>query len=567
MFFKLVVVYLSFSVKDTVMWLFGRVFSTTHLKKSLLFISLIMLFLDGAFVVLNYYSSRETLHVNLVDRAQKHQKEFGFTLQMIYRNMMQMSQFISYNEELNQIFLQGKKAVEAEGGGSGGGEAGRLRQELLKKVQPSWDKLMRDFDVRQLHYQLGPGSLSFLRVHKPLKYGDRMDDIRYTIVDTNAEKTARSGFETGRIYSGVRSVSPVWTLDPDSQKQVYVGALEVGTSFDQVLPLFSAFHEVSLAVLLSKTHVESKMWPEFIAKYFADNPDIGYYLESSSSWLATAVVPSIVKKLELTDNYVTQDVQLIENGGVYLSAYYFPLRDYRGERDRTLAPAGFVLIWEDVSPLVAAFRSAVWVNILYAVFGFILLEVVLLWFFRQEVKLTVAEKEATVDGLTGIYNRRFFDRSLKKELNNARRFNLDLAVLMGDVDYFKKYNDCYGHQAGDQCLIAVADAIATSLNRNSDWAARYGGEEFVVVLPGTDLSGALLVANKILLAVAELNIEHAQSAAAPHVTLSLGAASLRTLAPSEELVSVADSNLYQAKEQGRNRVYVGDSRPSGRQGE
>jgi diguanylate cyclase (GGDEF)-like protein len=544
------------------MWLFGRIFSATHLKKSLLFISLIMLSLDGAFVVLNYYSSRAALHANLVDRAQKHQKEFGFTLQMTYRNMMQMSQFISYNDELNQIFLQGKKAVEAAGGGSGGEDAERLRQELLKKVQPSWDKLMRDFDVRQLHYQFGPGSLSFLRVHKPLKYGDRMDDIRYTIVDTNAEKTSRSGFETGRIYSGLRSVSPVWATDPDSQKQVYVGALEVGTSFDQLLPLFSGFHEVSLAVLLTKNHVESKMWPEFIAKYFAENPDLSYYLESSSSRLASAVVPFIVKKLELTDNYVTPNVQLIENGEGYLSAYYFPLRDYRGERDRTLAPAGFVLVWEDVSPLVAAFRSAVWANILYAVFGFILLEVVLLWFFRQEVRLTVAEKEATVDGLTGIYNRRYFDRHLKKELNNARRFNLDLALLMADVDYFKKYNDCYGHQAGDHCLVAVAKAIATSLNRGSDWPARYGGEEFVVVLPATDLSGALLVANNVRLAVAELNIEHAESSVAPHVTLSLGVASLRTLAASEELLSVADQHLYCAKEQGRNRIYGGDSPPA-----
>lgn len=544
------------------MQFFQFAFIATHLKRPLLIISLVLLALGGTFVALNYYSSREALYANLADRAQKHQNEFGFTLQMVYRNMMQMSQFVSYNDELNQIFLAGKKAVEAAGGGSGGEAANRSRQELLKKVQPSWGNLMRDFDVRQLHYQLGPGSLSFLRVHKPLRFGDRMDDVRYTIVDTNAEKTARSGFETGRIYSGLRSISPVWTIDPESQQQVYVGALEVGTSFDQILPLFSSYHDVNLAVLLCRSHVESKMWPEFVTKYFAENPNIDYYLESSSSLLARAEVPSFIDTITLTDNYVTQNVQLVENGGRHFSVFYFPLRDYRGELDHSLDPAGFVLIWEDVSELLAAFRTAVLVNILYAFFGFILLELVIVRLLRQGVKLSVAEKEATIDGLSGVYNRRYFDHYLKKELGGAQRFGHDLSIIMCDVDHFKAYNDCYGHQAGDRCLVAVAKAMESSLNRSVDWLARYGGEEFVVVLPGTELSGALLVANKVRVAVAELKIEHNHSPDLPYVTMSLGVASLHTLAASEELVSVADRHLYQSKIQGRNRVCAGDSPPS-----
>jgi diguanylate cyclase (GGDEF)-like protein len=553
----LFIIYANVAVKDVVMRLPWLPFIPMHLKRSLLFISLIVLSLDGTFVVVNYYSSRDALYANLVDRAQKQQKEFTFALQMTYRNMMQISEFVSANDELNQIFLKGKKAVAAEGGGGGGEMAQQFRQELLQKVQPSWDKLMRDFDVRQLHYHLGPGSLSFLRVHKPLKYGDRLDDIRHTIVDTNSEKTARSGFETGRIYSGLRSVLPIWTLDPDSQQQVYVGALEVGASFDQLLPLFAKSHEVSLAVLLSKSHVESKMWPEFIAKYFAENPDIGYYLESSSSKLASSEVTFILHNLTVTNKYVTQDVQLLNTGDGYLSAYYFPLRDYKGEQDHSLDPAGLVLIWEDVTGLISAFRTAVWVNVLYAVFGFILFEVVLIWFFKREVKLAAAEKQATRDGLTGSYNRRYFESAFKKELSVARRFNQDMALIMCDVDYFKQYNDRYGHPAGDRCLIAIATALELVLNRGSDWLARYGGEEFVIVLPGTDLAGALLVAHKVRAAVAALNITQTDSPVASHVTMSLGVSSLRTLAATEELVDVADRHLYRAKEQGRNGIHFG----------
>ena len=136
------------------------------------------------------------------------------------------------------------------------------------------------------------------------------------------------------------------------------------------------------------------------------------------------------------------------------------------------------------------------------------------------------------------------------------REHTPLGVLMIDVDFFKNYNDHYGHQAGDACLQTVAKAASGAMVRPSDLLARYGGEEFVVLLPGTSLSGAQKVALGICAAVSALNIPHASSSVADHVTVSVGATSMspghdRSAA---QAVEAADRALYAAKQQGRNRV-------------
>jgi len=159
------------------------------------------------------------------------------------------------------------------------------------------------------------------------------------------------------------------------------------------------------------------------------------------------------------------------------------------------------------------------------------------------------------DGLTGIANRRFFDEYISREWRRARRSATSIALLMCDVDHFKLYNDTYGHQAGDDCLRQVANAIATNLERASDIAARYGGEEFAVVLPETAIGGTLFVAEKIRHAIHQLNIPHSASQLG-RVTLSIGIAAATPDAgnSAEDLIKAADQALYKAKNEGRDRV-------------
>ena len=162
---------------------------------------------------------------------------------------------------------------------------------------------------------------------------------------------------------------------------------------------------------------------------------------------------------------------------------------------------------------------------------------------------------AFVDGLTGVHNRRHFDERLDIEMQRAVRSRDNLGVVLADVDFFKRYNDAYGHLAGDDCLRRVARTLKNCLRRPGDVLARYGGEEFACLLPDTDLAGALAVAESMEAAVRSLQMPHAQSDVAPLVTLSLGVSvTLGGRGDAGKFLSLADEQLYKAKAQGRGRV-------------
>jgi len=179
--------------------------------------------------------------------------------------------------------------------------------------------------------------------------------------------------------------------------------------------------------------------------------------------------------------------------------------------------------------------------------------------FQLYQQLEQANRElqrlATLDGLTGVANRRRFDQYLEDEWWRMIREESPLSLILCDIDFFKKYNDTYGHQAGDACLRRVADALRFCAKRSVDLVARYGGEEFAVVLPNTTTIGASLVAEELRSLVHGLKITHAASNVSEYVTLSLGVASLypEPDTPPATLISEADMALYQAKASGRNR--------------
>ncbi|HTJ97520.1 MAG TPA: diguanylate cyclase [Rhodocyclaceae bacterium] len=163
---------------------------------------------------------------------------------------------------------------------------------------------------------------------------------------------------------------------------------------------------------------------------------------------------------------------------------------------------------------------------------------------------------AFIDGLTGIGNRRNFDETLSAEWRRCVRTSQPLSLIMLDLDYFKLYNDHYGHQVGDQCLKTVAAALKQCFSRSHDLVARYGGEEFACVLPDTPLEGAEKKARELQQVVQALALPHAASAAAPIVTMSIGVAvamPARGESPSS-LIAAADGLLYAAKQAGRNTI-------------
>lgn len=167
---------------------------------------------------------------------------------------------------------------------------------------------------------------------------------------------------------------------------------------------------------------------------------------------------------------------------------------------------------------------------------------------------------AILDSLTGVANRRYFDRILNKEWKRLTREQKPLSLLLCDIDYFKDYNDTYGHQAGDRCLSQVAAVLKKATKRAADLVARYGGEEFAVILPDTNAQGALFVANAIRQKLQQLQLFHCKSAVSQYVTLSIGSAT-KIPNPNQTpstLIKMADDALYRAKKEGRDRILQHD---------
>ena len=178
---------------------------------------------------------------------------------------------------------------------------------------------------------------------------------------------------------------------------------------------------------------------------------------------------------------------------------------------------------------------------------------------QLQMKLEAANRElqrlASMDGLTQLANRRRFDEYLQQEWQRMTREQLPLSLILCDIDYFKPYNDTYGHQAGDRCLQQVARTLQTAVRRPADLIARYGGEELAIILPNTQPAGAAHIAQTICTAIKNLAIPHASSTVHSCITISAGAAGI--IPPfdltTEDLIAAADRALYQAKAEGRDR--------------
>ena len=189
---------------------------------------------------------------------------------------------------------------------------------------------------------------------------------------------------------------------------------------------------------------------------------------------------------------------------------------------------------------------------------------------NQELEEKVSERTAALshlanlDGLTQLANRRQFDTRIQQEWQRAQRNCWPLSLILCDVDCFKKYNDTYGHQAGDDCLRAVAQVLKRNIKRAGEVAARYGGEEFAIILPNVNSFDAIQVATLIQEEIDALKIPHETALNCTYVTLSMG---ISTMVPREnssyqQLIQSADKALYQAKHQGRNCFVVWGDRPA-----
>lgn len=529
-------------------------------RRVFIIISLLVLISDVFFVAMNYVSSKEALQTSVVQLGEELEAEFNIAFDLTTSYMQQAALFVASDEDVQQLFFNGQQAVVAEGGGAGGEQAEIARAALHQEVEQLWSNLIENYDLRQLHFHLGPGSTSFLRMHRPEKFGDNMDNVRYTIADANRLLIPTCGFETGRVYSGIRGVVPFFAIDPESGKEVHVGAVEVGDSFSHILQNLDDANDAGFAVLLTVEHMQQNMWTDFLDIRFDETPPIGdFAIEFTSREEELRELLATQKGYSLLLEQGTE-IFSFEDGTSY-GITVFDLRDYRGTVDESLPPVGAVYIWKDMTEDIAYFEKGVRNNIVYSILAFLFFE--FLFYFALKyltARLLVAIDEQTEiiremalrDQLTGLYNRHCLPDKVACEMARADRAQTDFSVAMLDLDHFKKINDTYGHPKGDEVLREVAGIIRKRIRKN-DTAFRFGGEEFLILLIGAPVDDAEKVCEEFC------DILSSQSIAglkAGEVTASIGVTSYNACSGEglSDLERRADKALYRAKANGRNCV-------------
>lgn len=344
-------------------------------SKLFILLSLLIALLDIIFVGNAYYQSQNTLISTFEKEAQNQHATFRNSFKETVNNMLQIATFVANDPRIQQAFLQGKLAVESEGGGAGKEQASRARDNLLTIVASSWQEMTKQFKARQLHFHLGPGSTSFLRVHKPAKFGDNMDTVRYTIVDANKTLQPTSGFETGRVYSGIRGVQPVFAFSSDRSEKIHVGAVESGISYHDLLNNLAQTFDINIAVLLTMEHIKANVWPDFLKKRFKSSPPFGDLVieeATSAEFKHLLMAPST-----LLSDFSSEKIKMLSWDSRYFVLSEIPLRDYRGTIDTTLDNAGKIVFWKDVTQAYATFNNNFKDNLIYAISAYILVEILL----------------------------------------------------------------------------------------------------------------------------------------------------------------------------------------------
>lgn len=385
-------------------------------KKIFLLISSFVLLTDSLFVAINYKSSQEELKKELLRQQFEYTSSFDQYIENAYLSMQKLSNYIANDKTVIRLFETGRKAALAGDKQT----AQKYREYLYNYLESSWNALQGKYFVRQLHFHIGPGDTSFLRVHKPEKYGDDLSSIRHTIVDSIKYNKEVTGFESGRVYSGLRGVTPI--TDKDNN---VIGALEAGASFKEIVNNLSKNIHSDFAVLLNVDYMRETMWEERLKPFFDKNPPIkNSYIEATSS-------PFINNILKLPNiNLNSQTPQVIERNEEYYSLFTTTLHSYQTKRDQNKNGVGQILIWHDITPIIQSNKKQFLVNLLYGILAFLLIELAIYKGIR--IATQKLEKIITLQK-TDLYqkNQRLekFNQMLSHDLKNS----LNSVIGMSDI--------------------------------------------------------------------------------------------------------------------------------------
>lgn len=419
-------------------------------------ISLLIAFIDISFIALNYYSSKQALLKEFSQEANIYSSSFHTAQHTAENNLLLVASVFANDREIQSLFYSAKQAVEAEGGGAGGQKSATIRQALYELVWSRWKDATEHLGARQLHFHLAPGSLSFLRIHQPDKFGDRMDDVRFTIVDTNEQQKPHSGFETGRVYSGIRGVVPVFSIDPTTGATEHIGALEAGISYASLVDAFKHSTHSDVTILLTSEHIASTMWQQFIEQQIQQTTPCGCAIEATSRPLPKTILNQ-VKRDAHGEFIMTGKAQLLPDAdGRYFVASMFPLRDYLGTKDKLRKHIGSIVIWQDVTERITAFHHSQWINLAYGTLAYLFVELLFLFAFKW---LNRTLQRQIQEGVTALAKSNSRQQLLQYALDQVE----DEILLVDEYAHFQYVNtgavNKLGYQRSDLLQMTMLDIV------------------------------------------------------------------------------------------------------------
>ncbi|MES9938369.1 MAG: diguanylate cyclase [Sedimenticola sp.] len=424
--------------------------------------------------------------------------------------------------------------------------ATRDREALFAYTEDLYRKLNRDYNITHFYFSK-PDRVNFLRVHAPGRHGDRID--RVTTLRAEQNEAVSYGVELGPLGTfTLRVVSP-WH---DRETGRLTGYIELGMEIDHVINHLRDIFGFDVAVVIQKNYLQREKWEDGM-RVLGRTVDWDRYRDVVMSSGSSRELPPILNQhLNRAQHVPRNEVLELESEGYSYWLLTMPIEDARGRE-----VAEMTLLADVSHELDVAERTALVVGITVFILGGVLI----VFFYVQANRVSqrierdqdILEQLATHDSLTNLYTRRMFHESLDNELARSMRFNHPLSLLLIDIDRFKQINDAHGHPAGDTVLQKLSARLLKE-SRGIDYVCRYGGEEIAIILPETDIQNAQQVAQRMSLTVSALpfQIDDTQSVS---ITISIGVASYPVHGDTDTfLIAAADSALYDAKEQGRNRV-------------
>jgi diguanylate cyclase (GGDEF)-like protein len=452
----------------------------------------------------------------------------------------------SFSDYLFEKVIQNDEVLSIMDEALNGNETVRnsKRTELYNLLLEDYE-LMKDYNIRQLHFHF-PDTASFLRMHSLDKYGDILEDARYSVWYTNHYKEESSGFEEGRIYNGFRFVYPL------QFEEKSIGSVELSVSLSSIInDLTAIYEEQDFVMVIDKEVVDVKVFEDqmdnYEVSYISDDFYIDVDLENSitsrniipQDELEVFFSPLTDIETERLTNYNNFFKQIEYNGKKYEVAF-FPYKNIEG------IPVLYFINIQENNELGIIYSRFVF----NAILGSLSTLLVIAFIAVAAMSRTKMRELSETDELTNIFNRRKFNKTIANQISKFKNDNHIFSLILMDIDHFKNINDTYGHPVGDEVLKSLSHIVQNEI-RKDDIFARYGGEEFIVLLKNIKIEAARKKAEIIRKIVENHTFE-----TVGHITISLGVACYEKGKNVDTFLSNVDQALYQAKENGRNQTVL-----------